>query len=331
MIDVHAHCVPAQLLETLRRDGGRHRVALTGTDDGFQIQLGSHTSAALPGALIDVGNRLTAMDRTGVTRQLLSPWMELMARELDADDALWFARAYNDALASMVAATPDRFDALAMLPLREPPAAAAELRRAVTELGLAGAEIATSATGVDPSSAAFTPLWHTASELAAFMLMHPRDPLGSDRYPTDRLPDIVGNPAESTAAVGRLLLSGLLRRLPDLTICVVHGGGFLPYQAGRFSAIAAIAALDQRPWPTDWFAHDARQLYFDSLTHSEQTLRWLVEFAGAGHVLVGSDYPFPTGCPDPVGAVSNVGALSVKQQTAILHDNAAHLLAAVHR
>lgn len=331
-IDVHAHCVPAQLLDAVRRDGGRHRIEVVGSAEHPAVSVGGRITSELPRALIDTSERLATMDRTGVAQQLLSPWMELTPITASTNDALsiadatWFARSYNDALADVVAASGGRFAGLAMVPLQDPAAAIAELSRALA-IGLSGIEIASSIDGVDLSNAAFEPFWLEAAERAAFVLVHPHRSPGADRYGTHRLPDIVGNPAESTAAVGRLILGGLLRRLPQLRLCVVHGGGFLPYQAGRFEAIAA---LEHYPWPQGWIDEDLHALYFDSLTHSDQTLRWLIEFAGADHVLVGGDYPFATGCADPVAPVLRLTGVTPAQRAALLHGNARRLLADVH-
>jgi aminocarboxymuconate-semialdehyde decarboxylase len=326
-IDVHAHCVPPSLLVEVRRNGKPHGVDVIGPSNEPKFSLYGRTTPTAPAALIDIAPRLAAMQRKGVARELLSPWMELTPFDLEPADALWFTRAYNDALAELAAASAGKFDALGMVPLGDAQAAEVELRRAVDTLGLAGVEIATSLDGVDLSAAHYEPFWRAAAQRRAFVLLHPLQPLGAARYPTHRLRDIVGNPAESTAAVGRLILSGLLRRIPDLTLCVVHGGGFLPYQAGRFEAIAA---LDEHPWPAGWVGQDLRKLYFDSLTHSERSLQWLIEFASADHVMVGSDYPFTTGCGAPLDPIAQIG-LAPAQREAVLLGTAQRLLDAVRR
>lgn len=330
-IDVHAHCVPAQLLRAVREDGGRHRIEVLESSGRVALSLGGRMTRELPTALIDTRDRAGEMQRTGVAQQLLSPWMELTPlgppadAGLTADDTLWFSHAYNDALAEVVASSNGRFSALAMVPLQDPPAAAKELVRALT-IGLSGVEIASSIDGVDLCDTTFEPFWREAEERGAFVLVHPLRPLGAQHYNTHRLPDIVGNPAESTAAVGRWILSGLLRRFPRLRLCVVHGGGFLPYQAGRFEAIAG---LEPHSWPAGWIGEDLHKLYFDSLTHSDQSLHWLIEFAGADHVLIGGDYPFPTGCADPVTPVLRLGDLSATQRMSVLRENARTLLDSV--
>ncbi|MGH3586472.1 MAG: amidohydrolase family protein, partial [Pseudonocardia sp.] len=160
---------------------------------------------------------------------------------------------------------------------------------------------------------AWDQLWAAAAEHRSFVLLHPwraRSPAGISGL---RLGDIVDNPAQSTAVVGALVLAGALDRFPDLRICVVHGGGFLPYQAGRFDAIAP-----------DGPGSALRRLYYDSLTHSPEALSWLVAFAGADHVLLGSDFPFPTGDDAAVRTVERA-ALTPTERAAVLGGTASQL------
>lgn len=326
-VDVHAHAVPRAFVETLRRHGPDHGVEVLGDGGAVRISVGGRLTPPLDPLLLDLESRLATMDRQGIGCQVLSPWMELTPWPLEADDALWFARAHNDALADLAGSSGGRFDALAMVPLHAPDEAAAELGRALGSLRMAGAEIATSVAGTELAAAELAPLRQLAAQCRALLLLHPFRPLGGDRCGVHRLGDVVGNPAESTLAAGRLVLGGVLRELPGLTLCLVHGGGFLPYQAGRVEALADPGA----PWPAGWVGEDLARLYFDSLTHSQRSLRWLVEFAGAERVMLGGDYPFPTGSADPAAAVRTCPGLSAAEREAVLHGTARRLLAAVQR
>ena len=44
---------------------------------------------------------------------------------------------------------------------------------------------------------------------------------------------MIGNPLDTTVAATRMIHSGLLEELPDLALCFVHGGGYLPFYASR--------------------------------------------------------------------------------------------------
>jgi aminocarboxymuconate-semialdehyde decarboxylase len=85
-------------------------------------------------------------------------------------------------------------------------------------------------------------------------------------------------------------------------VIVVHGGGFLPYQAFRLDGLARaglLAGTAMTVPPTEAL----RRLYFDTVALDPLSLELLVRRVGPGQVLLGSDAPFPIADPDPVGTV----------------------------
>jgi aminocarboxymuconate-semialdehyde decarboxylase len=325
-IDVHAHVVPAEVLATLERDDGRYGIEALRQDGQRAVRVAGDEPWTIRGDLVDVGQRLDAMDRAGVSTQILSSWINLTAYALDAAAGARFSRMFNEALAGLVEAHPGRFLALASAPLQAPRRAADELRHAVGRLGLVGVEIATSVNGTELDDRDLDPFWSAAEELGAIVLVHPMEALtglGGARY---FLGNAAGRPAETTIAVAHLVLGGVLERFPQLRVCVVHGGGFLPYQRGRldraYLAKPEVAAVNLTRAPSRWL----RQLYYDTVVHDPEVLAWLVDFAGADHVLLGSDYPFEMGDPDPVGTVRSVSGLDDRQRRLILRGNLERLI-----
>ena len=138
-IDVHAHCVPVGVIETLRAEGGRYGIELAQEDGRWAALIAGRVQAGpiVPG-LLDLPRRLAAMDAAGVDVQVLATWIDLTAYALDEASGARYSRMFNEALAATVAEAPDRFRALATVPLQAPDTAAAELRHAVTTLGLVG-------------------------------------------------------------------------------------------------------------------------------------------------------------------------------------------------
>jgi aminocarboxymuconate-semialdehyde decarboxylase len=136
--------------------------------------------------------------------------------------------------------------------------------------------------------------------------------------------NVIGNPLETTVAAGHLILSGVMDAYPRLRILLAHGGGALPYLRGRldrgFQQRPEINKVISRP-PAEYL----KQFYFDTITHDAVLLKGLVDFAGADHVLLGSDYPFDMGNENPVDLVraANLGAENEKK---ILEQNAMQLL-----
>jgi aminocarboxymuconate-semialdehyde decarboxylase len=110
-------------------------------------------------------------------------------------------------------------------------------------------------------------------------------------------------------------------------MCIVHGGGFLPYQIGRmqrgWEARPEIVAADLATAPTDVI----RKLFFDTVLHEPAAIRYLVDSVGADRVVLGTDYPFEMGDPDPIATLDSVPGLDETERTAILSGNAHRLFA----
>jgi aminocarboxymuconate-semialdehyde decarboxylase len=267
------------------------------------------------------------MDAAGVQRQALSNWMDLSAYELDAGDAERFIRLQNDTLAELAATHPDRFTALCSVPLQNGQRAVAELERAMNRRGFRGVEIGTNVDGRNLDDQALEPFWAAAAALDAFIFIHPFNTLESvtPRLRPYYFNNLIGNPLDTAIAGASLIFGGVLERHPGLKVCLAHGGGHLPYQFGRlqhgFQVRREAKVRTARP-PRDFLP----LLYFDSLTHSAESLEFLVRLVGAERVLLGSDYPFDMANDQPVRAVEAVASLSSEEREAILFRNAERLL-----
>lgn len=328
--DVHAHCIPAALVDLLRDDGPRLGIELR--DDGkgeYAVIRDRVQLQPFNPVLSDLDARLQAMDATGVDVQLLSGWIDLTAYALDSEAGAEYSRRFNEIIAAEAGRHPDRFIPLGTIPLQDPRRAAQELDYAVGNLGMAGVQIATTVAGTDLDQAGLDPFWEAAAGLGCLIVLHPCDPLPGVDLSRNFLDNMVGRPAESTIAVAHLLFSGVLERYPDLVICVVHGGGFLPYQLGRmqrgFDAMPRLAAQNISTPPAEL----ARRLYYDTVLHDPSPLAFLVGHVGADHVVMGTDYPFPMGDPTPVKTVNAIPGLSAEQRQLILGDNVFRLLQGV--
>ena len=330
--DVHAHCIPAALVDLFRSEGERFGLSVVEGDRGASIELASgERIGPFRPVLSDVDARLAAMDSTGVDVQIISSWVDLTAYGMGAEQGASYARAFNEIMAEEAARHPDRFLALGTVPLQSPRHAAEELAHAVEELGMVGVEIATTVGQTDLDQAGLDPFWEAAESLGAIVLLHPCDPLSGVDLSRNFLDNMVGRAAESSIAIGHLVFSGILERHPGLVVCVVHGGGFVPYQLGRmqrgYDAVPHLTAKNISTPPQEL----VRRLYHDTVLHDPAALAFLVERIGADRVVVGSDYPFEMGEPDPIRAVEAIPGLSEEQRLLILEGNVERILAGVRR
>jgi aminocarboxymuconate-semialdehyde decarboxylase len=232
-IDVHCHYIPAALIERIREDGPAHSIELLEGDGNARVSFAQRdVSQPFPKGMLDLEERLVWMDERKIDAQIVSPWMDFSAYVLDPEDGAWLARCLNEMTAEAVATRPDRYRAMATVPVQEPSLAVDELTHAVNDLGMRAVEIATSAGDTELDDEGLTPFWKAAEDLGVMVLIHPYSS-GPQRLSRYFLANIVGNPAEETAAAAHLIYGGALERHPRLQVCLTHGGGFLPYQIGR--------------------------------------------------------------------------------------------------
>jgi len=325
--DVHAHCIPPSFRDWLQQQGPSHGADLLDTAKGTCVQFnGRFVSAPIRDTLSDLEQRLADMDRMQVDVQVLAGWIDLTGYDLAAREGLSYARAHNDSLAEEAAKEPARFRSVANLPLQDPAAAATELHRAVSELGMVGAQVATTVGPDWIDRAGLDEVWEAAEALGSLVILHPMAPLTGvtlDRYFMD---NSVGRPAETTIALAGLMYSGVLDRFPNLRICAVHGGGFAPFQIGRldrgYQVKPDLAAQHAERLPSEYL----REIYVDTVVHDPAVLRFLIDTMGADRVMVGTDYPFEMGEDDPVALVDSVPGIEAEQRQAILSGNAKRLL-----
>ena len=321
--DVHAHSLPEELLSWLRSEGPAIGIEL---DEGQARIAGRVSTMPLRGELTDLRRRLEWMDRAGVEMQLISNWIDLTAYALPPDWGVVWARRVNEALAAEASRHPDRLRALATVPLQDPEAAAAELRYAAGELGMVGVEIGTTIEGADLVTFGIGAFWEEAARLRSIVLLHPIYPLSGLDLSAYFLHNSVGRPAETTIAISRLVFSGVFDRYPGLRVCVVHGGGALPFLAGRlqraYEAVPNVAARDLETPPLD----AVRSLYYDTVLNSPQALRFLIDLVEVDRVLLGSDYPFEMGDLDPVRTIRRIPGVTAEELAMITSGNARRLI-----
>jgi aminocarboxymuconate-semialdehyde decarboxylase len=309
-LDIHTHVLTEEMIGLIRKEAPKVAPRMTAIDaDSFILEIAGTPYRPFPRGGFDLERRFADMDAAEVDVQVLSATPQSYLYGEEAALALTCSIIQNNQIAKLVAAHPDRFLGIATLPMQAPELAAAELRRAVRTLGLRGAMIGSNVMGRNLDHPELEPIWIAASELDALLLIHPVNVGAADRLRSYYLNNLIGNPLDTTIAAACLVFGGVLERHPKLKISLSHGGGFVPYQAGRFQH-----AYDVRPeakvhLPNGPAASIGR-LYYDTILHSKPALEFLISSAGADHVLLGSDYPFDMGNLD---CVARVRALSIPE------------------
>jgi aminocarboxymuconate-semialdehyde decarboxylase len=306
-IDTHAHILSEETMRMIAAEAPKVAPKLTPIDKDFAIlEVAGTPYRPFPRGGWDMERRLEDMAFSDVDVQVLSNTPQTFLYNQDAVLNAILSALQNDQIAKAVASHPGRFQGIATLPMQAPQKAADELNRAMRTLGLKGAHIGSNINGKNLDDPEFEVLWATANELDAFIMVHPTQVAGADRLKSYYLTNLIGNPLDSTIAAASLVFSGVVERYPGIKFLFVHGGGFVPWQMGRFSH-----GWHVRPEPQLKLKQppeaSLNRLYFDSILHARPQLECLVALAGPERVVLGSDYPFDMGtleCARQVKALS---------------------------
>ncbi|HZO94358.1 MAG TPA: amidohydrolase family protein [Candidatus Baltobacteraceae bacterium] len=330
-IDCHAHFLPDAFVGTLRARGLIDARKDEGVMDVARDVCGyADERSRLPYFPLqwDLQRREELAERQGIDRQILCMPPFFFAYHARPDVAAALCRAANDALAAEIARAPRRFAAFATVPLQDPEAAVAELRRAVLELGFWGVEVGSSVDGAPLDDRALDPFWAACCELGVPVFMHPHHELGGERARPYYLSNVFGNPSETALIAARLIFAGVFERFPELRMILAHAGGTLIAIAGRLDHGYAVRKETKTiPRPPSSYV---KQLYFDIVAHDDEQLAYLVRRVGASHVVVGTDRPYDMGVDDPRGVVARIPGLDERERAAILGENARGFLTRAH-
>ena len=321
-IDTHTHVLADATIKLLQKEIPRLGLKLTPNDgDNSVLEVAGVAYRPFPRGGHDVARRFADMAAAEVDMHVLSVSPQTWLYDQEAAVGAAAAAIQNDEIARLTREQPDRFAGIATLPMRAPKKAAGELRRAMTELGLHGEMIGSNIAGKNLDDPSFEPLWAAAAELGAFMVVHPGNVAGADRLRSYYLGNLVGNPIDTTIAAACLIFGGILARHPKLNFVMVHGGGFIPYQGGRWVHGWAV-----RPEPKVHLDHSPEKylgrFLYDTILHSKTSLEFLIASVGADRVFLGSDYPYDMGMMDCVRQVRGL-AITPADRDTILGGHAA--------
>ncbi len=325
VIDLHAHYIPREILRDAKpNEEWRPRVYRDAARKQW-IEHGGKKLGSAPREFVNIAEILREQDEAGVDIVALSPWSSLFNYDQPLDDALHSCRLQNEAIAIVVRDHPTKIAGIGCVPLQDANCAAQQVRYLTRDLNLRGVEVGSNVNGTYLGDPSLLPFWEAVSELDAFVFVHPVPGVGGAVMREFELGNLYGNPAETGLTAASLIFNGVLEKLPNLKILLAHGGGVLPFIAGRLDQgwrnrpAASNAKITRAP------STYLKQFYFDTIVFSEDAIRYLIQFAGAEHVVIGSDYPFDMGYDKPREPIEKLG-LPKDQAELIFNRNASMLL-----
>ncbi len=307
-IDVHNHYYPRGFLEKLAEEGASGGIKVEKDEWGrdLLVQHGNRLVTITP-PMIDMNKRLEDMDEAGIDVQILTlsiPSVDIFPPEVAED----LARTVNDETAEIAREHSDRFIGFATLPFVDPERCVRELERCVEELGFKGACIGTNINGMGLDDEGLFPFYERISRYDLPVHIHPRAPRDKETFRDYRLGPMIGFEMELCVAVVRLVMGGVLERFPGLKLIVSHLGGAVPYLAERiqncYEAYPECQANISLP-----AEEYLKRFYYDTVSFFAPALYCAYAFAGADHLVLGSDYPHVIG--DIEEAATSIEALDL--------------------
>jgi aminocarboxymuconate-semialdehyde decarboxylase len=324
-IDMHTHVLADATVKLMQKEIPSLGLKMAPYDaDNAVFEVAGVAYRPFPRGGHDIERRFKDMDAAEVDVHLLSAAPQTWLYGQEAVVGVTASAIQNDEIARLVKEHPERFSGIATLPMQAPDKAADELRRAMRKLGLHGAMIGSNIGGKNLDDPSFEPLWAAAEELDAFMMIHPGNVAGADRLRSYYLGNLIGNPLDTTIAGACLIFGGVLERHPKLNFIMSHGGGFIPYQGGRW-----VHGWEVRPEPKVNVKHSPApyldRFLYDTILHAQAPLEFLISSVGANRVFLGSDYPYDMGTGECVRQV-RAANISAADRDIILGGHAAKIL-----
>lgn len=321
-VDAHSHFYFPSWVELLRSRTANPRIVREDGTDRFCIVPEEAAGGERPGRPMDatywtVESKLAYMDAQGVDVAVVSPgnpWIDFVAPE----DAASWARRLNTELDEMCARHAGRLYGLGLLPLQSiPEKSLAELDHLARLRWVRGVTMGTRGAGKGLDDPALEPLWARLEALSFPVFVHPHYGVGSEAFGAHGyvLNFSLGFVFETTVSIARLVLAGVLDRFPGLTLMLAHGGGTLPYLAGRLDGAVRSYAKGLDRLPGEYL----RRFYYDVTVYHAPAVRCAVEFAGADRCMFGTDHPFKK---DPDDMLRSLERLSPADRRAVLGDTA---------
>lgn len=259
------------------------------------------------------------MDRQGITRVLLS-------MPLVTDTAT--AHGYNLLLQQQVQAYPEQYAMMGVLPYDDADAALREIEFVMDELKAPAFGLNTHNHEIYISDDSLNPVFEELNRRNAVIFLHPNH----RRASRNQKMLFCGNdsvyeyPFDTTRAVVDFVLQDKVTRWPNIRWILPHAGGTIPFLAHRISVSGRWGSIQQSE---EEILRVFKSFYYDlTLNNTDLNYRFLKDFAGADHLLFGTDYP---PCPedllaDDLKAMDRTGAFTPAEKERILFRNAEALL-----
>ncbi len=322
IIDFHNHFYPKEYIEAIQTGPSNIKVTYDENNNPLLHYPGDYN--ILVPSHRDIDFREQAIKKAGVDKQILTfttPGTQIESPERSVE----LAQIVNDGFARIKDERSERFTALATLPLNDPETSVIEFERAFNDLGFKGVMVFSNINGIALSDRRFWPLYEKASDLNAVFYIHPNFPVGVEAMTEYWLMPLIGFTFDTTLAAAKLVFSGVVEKFPGIRWVLAHLGGAIPYLAERldrgYFAFKECREHISKP-PSEYL----KEFYYDTVNFDRKALKLAIDFAGADHLVAGSDHPHQIGSLEKM--VDSIEKLNIssEEKEGIFGGNASNLL-----
>jgi len=291
-IDIYPHFIPAKYKDALLKKANRN----------FYLAQWDSVFEATPG-LYDLENRFRMLDKHEGLVQVLTLSSPAIEKIADPETSVYLSKLANDGLAELVNKYPDKFIAgVASLPMNNLDAALKEIDRAIKGLGLRGIQLFTPINGKPLDLPELMPIYEKMVDYDLPIWIHPTRDATTPDYIGEEISkysifQLFGWPFETSAAMTRIVFSGILEKYPKIKIITHHCGGMIPYFDHRILTTKEYTEKNLKrslggnlkKHPLDYY----RMFYTDTANAGTTPgLMCCYAFFGPQNMLFGTDAPY---------------------------------------
>lgn len=287
-IDCQTHVFPRSYFSILSQNPQSPKIVEDGSD--WVVMIGDRPTLRMKAESFDIKRKIKTMDAAGIDLAILSPNIPgpcVLSPEL----ALKGAQAINDDIAEMMQTYPGRFEGIAALPWQNAAEAIQEMDRARDELGFCSIMLFSNIGGRPVDDPDFEPIYAHAESGNFPIVIHPTFPSYGAAIRDYMMIPMMGFQVDSSFALLRLILGGILERHPRLKILMPHVGGVLPYVIDRIDYQTEVMDRGRENInraPSQYL----KRIYLDTVSPSAQAIKYAYDFSGVDHLLFGTDHPW---------------------------------------
>jgi predicted TIM-barrel fold metal-dependent hydrolase len=323
VVDIYCHHSSERIEETIRTASREARERAAGDD-------GSTVSFPFPLAASSAERRLAVMEKYGIDMQVICQTTPSLFR-IEPGDAARICTASNRENDKLCRAYPGKFVSVGILSLLDVGAALDELQRCVDELDCRGITVSTNQNGKGLDSREFFPVYERMAEHDLPLFLHPTSwesyPL-ADQSTSWGFMSTFGWPFDTTQALWRLIMGGVMDEFPTLKVFTHHMGAMLPFFASRAETVYGMMRGNSSKSITGYW----NRIYGDTAMGAGKRAVFELgyDFFGPHRLLFGTDYPFgPDGGEAGIrGSFAGIRSMDIPEtdRERILGTNARELL-----